>query len=149
MRDRLEAHLTDRYTIQREIGRGGMAIVWLAHDGRHDRPVGDDHLTSTGLALGTPAYVSPEQATAGSVDARTDHYGLAAVIYEMLVGKPRFTGPNVQAVIARRLSERARPLRRVRSAILAEAGLREAIVSRRRGGRGALRIDQSQARATP
>jgi tetratricopeptide (TPR) repeat protein len=245
MRNRLEAHLSERFAIEREIGRGGMATVWLAHDRRHDRPVaikvlnadlagaigvdrfvrevrltarlqhpsivpvldsgilpadgdvplpwyamayirgeslrarldremqlsvdetlriardvagalevahaqgivhrdvkpenilladgrvyvvdfgvakalldtGDDRLTSTGLALGTAAYMSPEQASAGSVDARTDQYSLAAVIYEMLAGEPPFTGPNAQATIARRLAEPARPLRPVRSGV--------------------------------
>ena len=65
---------------------------------------GAERLTSTGLAIGTPAYMSPEQATAAPVDARTDQYSLAAVLYEMLVGEPPLTGPNAQAIIARRLT---------------------------------------------
>jgi tetratricopeptide (TPR) repeat protein len=245
MRDRLEAQLSERYVIERELGQGGMATVWLGRDRSHDRPVaikvlhadlasaigvdrfarevrltarlrhpgivpvldsgvlpavghaslpwyampyiageslrarlarqtqlpvdeavriardvadalhaahaqgivhrdikpeniilGDDrvyvvdfgiakalldtgaeHLTSTGLALGTPAYMSPEQATAGIVDAHSDQYSLAAVLYEMLAGEPPFTGPNAQAIIARRLSEPARPIRSVRPSI--------------------------------
>jgi tetratricopeptide (TPR) repeat protein len=78
---------------------------------------GDERLTSTGFALGTPAYMSPEQATAGTVDARSDQYSLAAVLYEMLAGEPPVTGPNAQAIIARRLAEPARPLRSVRQAV--------------------------------
>src|SRR4051812_11719050 len=63
---------------------------------------GDERLTASGLAIGTPVYMSPEQATAAPVDARSDQYSLAAVLYEMLVGEPPVTGPNTQAIIARR-----------------------------------------------
>jgi tetratricopeptide (TPR) repeat protein/predicted Ser/Thr protein kinase len=245
MRERLEAELSDRYLIERELGQGGMASVWLAHDRRHDRAVaikvlhaelagaigadrfvreirltarlghpsivevldsgilpaivdvplpwyampyipgeslrarlardtqlpideavriarevadalhvahrqgivhrdikpeniilsdgkvfvvdfgiakalletGAERLTSTGLAIGTPMYMSPEQATAAPVDARTDQYSLAAVLYEMLVGEPPVTGPNTQAIIARRLTAPARPIRTVRPTV--------------------------------
>jgi TolB-like protein/tetratricopeptide (TPR) repeat protein len=64
----------------------------------------DERLTDTGLAIGTPQYMSPEQATAGEVDARTDQYSLACVVYEMLCGEPPFTGPTPQAVIAKSLN---------------------------------------------
>ncbi len=64
---------------------------------------GDPHLTRTGLTLGTPAYISPEQATgARDVDGRSDVYGLACVLHEMLAGRPPFTGPTAHAVIAQR-----------------------------------------------
>src|SRR5687767_805152 len=76
-----------------------------------------DRLTSTGLAIGTPAYMSPEQAMAGNVDARSDQYSLATTLYEMLAGEPPFSGPNPQATIARRLAESARPLSTVRSTV--------------------------------
>jgi len=66
---------------------------------------GADRLTQTGLAVGTPAYMSPEQATGGMVDARSDVYALACVLYEMLAGEPPYTGGTAQAVIAKRLSE--------------------------------------------
>ena len=245
MRERLERELSERYAIERELGRGGMASVWLAHDRRDDRavaikildadlagaigadrfvreirlttrlqhpgivpvldsgvlpasadvalpwyampyiageslrarlqretqlPIGDavriaraiadallvahrqgivhrdikpenvilsgddvfvvdfgiakalldtgaERLTSTGLAIGTPVYMSPEQAMAAPVDARTDQYSLAAVLYEMLVGEPPVTGPNTQAIIARRLTAPVQSIRTVRPTV--------------------------------
>ncbi|HSE27334.1 MAG TPA: protein kinase, partial [Gemmatimonadales bacterium] len=68
-------------------------------------------ITKTGLAVGTPQYMSPEQATgAKDVDGRTDVYALGAVLYEMLAGEPPFTGRSPQAVVARALTESPRPL---------------------------------------
>jgi serine/threonine-protein kinase len=233
----LRAGLRDRYALERELGRGGMATVWLAQDLRHDRPValkllhpelaatlgperfqreirlaarlqhphiltvldsgetdgrlwftmpyvegeslrdrlrrerqlpldvavriaveaaralayahqhgvvhrdvkpenilltrdgstlvadfgiaralgGDDGLTQTGLAIGTPAYMSPEQAAGDkTLDARTDQYSLAAVLYEMLSGEAPWTGATAQAIAAKRLTEPAPSVRSVR-----------------------------------
>ena len=62
---------------------------------------GGEKLTQTGLSLGTPAYMSPEQATAGTVDARADIYSLACMLYEMLAGDPPFHGTTPRAVMAR------------------------------------------------
>lgn len=62
----------------------------------------NEDITGTGMTVGTPAYLSPEQAAGEQVDGRSDQYALACVLYEMLVGEPPFTGPNVQAVIAKR-----------------------------------------------
>ncbi|MFL5531973.1 MAG: protein kinase domain-containing protein [Gemmatimonadales bacterium] len=236
----LRAALADRYRIERELGRGGMATVYLAHDLRHDRPVaikvlhpeltatlgpdrflqeirttarldhphilalldsgeaegtlwytmpyvegeslrdrlrresqlpiehalritgevadaldyaheqrvvhrdikpenillargharvadfgiaraleaaGGGQLTQTGMAVGTPTYMSPEQASGAAVDARSDIYALGCVLYEMLVGEPPFTGPTPQAVIARRFTETPRPLHATRDRV--------------------------------
>ncbi|HJS47137.1 MAG TPA: serine/threonine-protein kinase [Gemmatimonadales bacterium] len=63
---------------------------------------GDDSFTATGLTVGTPHYISPEQASAEpTLDHRTDVYALGCVVYEMLAGQPPFTGPNPQAIVAR------------------------------------------------
>ena len=236
LREQLQSGLADRYRLERELGRGGMATVYLAHDLRHDRPVAlkvlhpelaatlgperfqreirttarlqhphilpvfdsgeaaghlwytmpyvegeslrerlrregqlplDDalqitlevadalgyahgqstvhrdvkpenillsrghalvadfgiaralqvsdaeHLTATGLAVGTPAYMSPEQANSGSnVDGRSDLYSLGCVLYEMLTGEVPYSGRTPQAVIAKRVLE---PLPHVRT----------------------------------
>jgi serine/threonine protein kinase/WD40 repeat protein len=67
---------------------------------------GRERLTETGLSLGTPAYMSPEQASASpKIDSRSDQYSLACVVYEMLAGEPPYTGPTAQAIIAKRFSE--------------------------------------------
>jgi eukaryotic-like serine/threonine-protein kinase len=79
---------------------------------------GEDRLTQTGISLGTPAYMSPEQATGDRhLDARTDVYALGTVLYEMLVGEPPFTGPTAQAVIAKRLHGDVPGLRHVRPTV--------------------------------
>ncbi len=88
---------------------------------------GGGRLTETGLSLGTPAYMSPEQAMADPrLDGRSDQYSLACVLYEMLVGEPPFTGPTAQAIVARRLAEPARAIRPVRSSV--PAGVEAAVL---------------------
>ena len=241
LHDRLASALADRYRFERELGQGGMATVYLAHDLRHDRPVaikvlrpelasalggerflaeirttarlqhpnilplhdsgaagdllfyvmpyvegeslrdrleregqlpledavrigsevasaldyahrkaiihrdvkpenillhdgramvadfgialaasraGADRLTGTGLSLGTPRYMSPEQAMGErQITARSDIYALGCVVYEMLVGTPPFSGPTAQAVVARALSETPPPIRTARPSV--------------------------------
>jgi serine/threonine protein kinase/tetratricopeptide (TPR) repeat protein len=75
-------------------------------------------LTETGLVVGTPAYMSPEQASGDkSLDARTDIYSLSAVLYEMLSGEPPYTGATTQAVIVKRLTEPAPSVRSSRPSV--------------------------------
>jgi eukaryotic-like serine/threonine-protein kinase len=232
MSDRLTAALADRYRIERELGQGGMATVYLAHDLKHDRkvalkvlrpelavvigaerflaeikttanlqhphilalhdsgevngtvfyvmpfvegeslrdrlarekqlPIADavqiatevagaldyahrhgvihrdikpenillhegralvadfgialaatsagSRMTETGMSLGTPHYMSPEQAMGErTLDARTDVYALGCVLYEMLTGQPPFTGPTAQAIVAKVMTEKPAP----------------------------------------
>jgi serine/threonine-protein kinase len=158
---RLIRALADRYEIERELGAGGMATVYLANDLRHERKValkvlrpelaaivgadrflaeikttanlqhphilplhdsgeadgpviadfgialavgaaGGGRLTETGLSLGTPFYMSPEQATGEeTVGPTADIYALGCVLHEMLVGDPPFRGSTPQAVLAK------------------------------------------------
>jgi serine/threonine-protein kinase len=79
---------------------------------------GGTRVTQTGLSLGTPQYMSPEQATGDhTLDGRTDIYSLGAVLYEMLIGEPPHTGQSVQAIVARVLTDRPRPVRSVRDTV--------------------------------
>jgi len=93
----------------------------LLHDGRAlvadfgialaASKAGGTRMTETGMSLGTPTYMSPEQAMGErEITARSDVYALGCVLYEMLVGEPPFTGPTAQAVVARVMTEAPRPL---------------------------------------
>ncbi len=79
---------------------------------------GGGRMTETGLSLGTPHYMSPEQATADAhITNRADVYALGAVLYEMLAGEPPHTGPSAQAIILKILTETARPLTELRKTV--------------------------------
>ena len=80
----------------------GHALVADFGIGKAVSEAGHDTLTQAGMSVGTPAYMSPEQAVGEEVDGRSDLYSLGCVLYEMLAGEPPFTGPNAQAVIAKR-----------------------------------------------
>jgi len=87
-------------------------------------------ITGSGFTLGTPGYMSPEQASGErDLDARSDLYALASVTYEMLAGEPPFTGPSVQAVIARRLSQPPPSVRVIRPGVpeFVDAALQRAL----------------------
>jgi eukaryotic-like serine/threonine-protein kinase len=79
---------------------------------------GGSRMTQTGMSLGTPAYMSPEQAMGErEIGARSDVYALGAMTYEMLAGEPPFMGPNSQAIVAKVLTESPRPMRPARPSI--------------------------------
>jgi serine/threonine-protein kinase len=82
------------------------------------RSEGGSRMTETGMSLGTPTYMSPEQAMGErTLDARTDVYALGCVLYESLVGEPPFTGPSAQAIIARVMTESPRSLTAQRNTV--------------------------------
>jgi len=97
---------------------GGTAVVADFGIARALDAAGEDQLTQTGTIIGTPAYMSTEQATGSlEIDGRSDQYSLACVVYEMLVGQPPFTGPTAQAIIARHSLDMVSPPSIVRGTI--------------------------------
>ncbi len=89
---------------------GGHAIVADFGIARALSAAGGDNLTQTGTAVGTPAYMSPEQSGGDpSLDGRSDIYSLGCVLYEMLVGQVPFTGPSAQAIMARHTMDAVTP----------------------------------------
>jgi eukaryotic-like serine/threonine-protein kinase len=83
-----------------------------------------DRITERGYVVGTPAYMSPEQSLSESdVDARSDIYSLACVLYEMLAGEPPYTASNAQALVAKRLVDPVPSVRRIRGAVPANVDL--------------------------
>jgi eukaryotic-like serine/threonine-protein kinase len=98
--------------------QGGHAVVADFGIALAVQEAGGARMTQTGLSLGTPNYMSPEQAMGDrTVDARTDIYALGAVTYEMLTGEPPFTGATTQAVVAKVLTERPAPPSTVRDTV--------------------------------
>jgi serine/threonine-protein kinase len=89
---------------------------------------GGSRLTETGMSLGTPNYMSPEQATGErDITARSDVYALGCVTYEMLVGEPPFTGPNAQAIVAKVMTEKPVPPSKFRDTV--PEGVEEAVLT--------------------
>jgi eukaryotic-like serine/threonine-protein kinase len=101
----------------------------LLHDGRAlvsdfgislavSRSEGGARMTETGMSLGTPHYMSPEQAMGErNLDARTDIYALGSVLYEMLVGEPPFTGPTAQIIVAKAMNLEPQPVTTARKTV--------------------------------
>lgn len=121
------AYAHDRGVLHRDIKpanillSGGDALVADFGLARAIGALDSEDLTRTGLALGTPLYMSPEQASAaGALDGRTDVYSLACVLYEMLVGTPPFNGATPGAILARHSLEPVPSMRVVRSTIPAQ-----------------------------
>jgi serine/threonine-protein kinase len=99
--------LQDGHALVADLGIGRA----IDHDG--------ERLTGSGLLLGTPAYMSPEQAGGAALDGRTDVYSLGCVLYEMLTGSPAFSGPTPAAIVGRILSSTPPPVRETRPAAAA------------------------------
>jgi serine/threonine-protein kinase len=98
--------------------QGGHAVVADFGIALAIETAGGERMTQTGLSLGTPQYMSPEQAMGErTVDARSDIYALGAVTYEMLVGEPPFTGPTIQTIVAKVLTERPTAPRAIRDTV--------------------------------
>jgi len=96
---------------------GGHATVTDFGIARALAAAGEARLTDVGLAIGTLAYMSPEQSGGEEVDHRSDVYSLGCVLYEMLVGEQPYAGPTAQALIARRLTDPVPSARRVRDTV--------------------------------
>jgi len=97
---------------------GGHARVADFGIARAITAAGGERFTETGITVGTPAYMSPEQAAgARDLDGRSDVYALGCVLYEMLAGEPPFTGPSAQAILARQSLDPVPRLRTVRETV--------------------------------
>ncbi len=97
---------------------GGHAMVADFGIARAVTAAGAQSLTQTGMAIGTPAYMSPEQAGGEpDIDGRSDLYALGCVTYEMLAGQPPFTGPTVESVVHQHLAAKPRPVTQLRAAL--------------------------------
>lgn len=81
------------------------------------RPASETNLTSTGMTLGTPLYMAPEQVQGGAIDARTDLYAVGALLYEMVTGKPPFDADNAITVAFMQVNEAPVPPRALRPGI--------------------------------
>jgi eukaryotic-like serine/threonine-protein kinase len=102
----------------------GEAVVADFGIARAITAAGGDNLTQTGMAIGTPLYMSPEQALGeGALDGRSDLYSLGCVLYEMLAGHPPFLGGTAQAILARHTVDPVPPLRTARATVPAAVEL--------------------------
>ena len=99
----------------------GHAVVADFGIARAVSAAGGESITQTGMAIGTPQYMSPEQATGEKdIDGRSDLYSLGCVLYEMLAGQPPFTGPSVESVVYQHLTAQPLPITQIRPAVPAE-----------------------------
>jgi serine/threonine-protein kinase len=97
---------------------GGHAMVADFGIARAVSAAGTESITQTGTAVGTPSYMSPEQAAGSSdLDGRSDLYSLGCVVYEMLAGQAPFSGPTVESVVRQHLVAEPRPITQIRPAV--------------------------------
>jgi tetratricopeptide (TPR) repeat protein len=117
------AYAHARNVVHRDIKPGnvllqaGHAVVADFGVARAISAAADERVTGTGLVVGTPVYMSPEQASGEPIDGRTDVYALGCMTYEMLAGQPPFVGATPQQVIARHLAESPPALRALRPGV--------------------------------
>lgn len=109
--------------IMLENGHAVVADFGIAHLAEQNQD--DDRMTRVGMALGTPHYMSPEQASGDAIDGRSDLYALACVMWEMLTGAPPFNGPTLMSVLMKHAVEPVPPLENARPDI--DANVRTAI----------------------
>jgi serine/threonine-protein kinase len=128
------AHAHERELIHRDIKpenillEGGHALVADFGIARAVGSARNGQVTAAGVAIGTPAYMSPEQALGEpGIDARSDVYSLGCVLYEMLAGEPPFAAATAQESIGRRLSEPAPEIRQIRATL--PVGVEQAIIT--------------------
>jgi TolB-like protein/tRNA A-37 threonylcarbamoyl transferase component Bud32 len=95
----------------------GHALVADFGIARARTEAGQNKLTQTGMAVGTPVYMSPEQATGETVGPSADIYSLGCMLYEMLAGEPPFQGPNAMAIMARHAMEAVPSIRIIRPSV--------------------------------
>jgi serine/threonine-protein kinase len=101
---------------------GAHAVVADFGIARAVTSAGTERLTQTGMSMGTPAYMSPEQIAGDlELDARADQYSLACVVYEMLTGQPPFTGPGAAAIVRQHLTADPAPVSKLRADVPANA----------------------------
>ncbi|UCG85396.1 MAG: protein kinase [Gemmatimonadota bacterium] len=96
---------------------GGHAVIADFGIAKAVSAAGGEQLTATGIAVGTPSYMSPEQAAGDKVDARSDIYALACLTYEMLAGQPPFTGRNVQSLVQQHIAAPPPDVSHLRSSV--------------------------------
>jgi len=121
------AHAHEQGVIHRDVKPGNILLAGdhalLADFGvaRAVAEVDETRLTQTGISVGTPAYMSPEQAAAeGKLDARSDVYALGCVLYEMLAGQPPFTGPTGESVVRQHLTAEPAAVTQLRPSVSSE-----------------------------
>ena len=122
------AHAHERGIVHRDVKPENILVVEGGHVLVADFGIahalessGGERLSQSGIVLGTPAYMSPEQAIGeATIDERSDIYSLGCVVYEMLAGEPPFGGRSAQAVLARHAADPVPPLRTVCPAVSSE-----------------------------